>query len=87
MTYIYSIWGVADQLSKKLVIIGYGIFVLVNGHIFISSMDHFFQSIFTYNSYGYFSIFSFIPLTFAFYSFSIGLMIRFLNLILNFLKK
>ena len=87
MTYIYSIWGVADQLSKKLVFTGYGIFVLVNGHIFISSMDHFFQSIFAYNSYGYFSIFSFIPFTFAFYSFSIGFMIRFLNLIINYFKK
>ena len=87
MTYIYLIWGVTDQLSKKLVLTGYGIFVLVNGHIFMRSIDYFFQSIFAYYSYRYISVFFFVPFTFVFYSFSIGLMIRFLNLILNYFKK
>ena len=87
MTFIYSIWGVTDQLSKKLVFAGYGIFVLVNGHIFMRIMDYFFQSTFAFYSYSYISILFFIPLTFVFYSFSIGFMIRFLNLIINYFKK
>ena len=87
MTYIYSIWGVTDQLSKKLVFAGYAIFVFVNGHIFMRIIDYFFKTIFTYYSFRYISVFFFIPFTFVFYSFSIGFMIRFLNLILNYFKK
>ena len=87
MTYIYSIWGVTDQLSKKLVFTGYAIFVFVNGHIFMRIIDYFFKSIFAYYSFRYISVFFFIPFTFVFYSFSIGFMIRFLNLIINYFKK
>ena len=87
MTYIYLIWGVTDQLSKKLVFTGYAIFVFVNGHIFMRIIDYFFKSIFAYYSFRYISIFFFIPFTFVFYSFSIGFMIRFLNVIINYFKK
>ena len=87
MSCIYSIWGVKDQLSIKLVLMGYFVFALVNGHIFISSIDYFFQSILFNYSYRYISIFFFIPLTFTFYSFSVGFMIRFLNMIINYFKK
>ena len=87
MSYLYLIWGVKDQLSIKLVLIGYFVFALVNGHIFISSIDYFLQSIDINYSHKYISIFFFIPFTLTFYSFSIGFMIRFLNMIINYFKK
>ena len=87
MNYIDIIWGVKDQLSKRLVLVGYCIFILVNNQIFITSINVFFKSILSYDNNRYISIFLLIPVTFIFYSFSIGIMIRFLNFIINYFKK
>lgn len=87
MNYIKMIWGIKDQLSIRLVFIGYFIFILVNSHIFINNLNDFSSHILNDGSKNYLSFILLLPTTFIFYSLSIGILIRFINYMLYYINK